>query len=60
MNAAFTRYAPAEPYWQAAGMAIAWSASLAAGALFHRWVEVPLSGFVTRIAQHVGARPVAA
>jgi peptidoglycan/LPS O-acetylase OafA/YrhL len=60
VNAAFTRYAPAEPYWQAAGMAIAWSASLAAGALFHRWVEVPLSGFVTRIAQHVGARPVAA
>jgi peptidoglycan/LPS O-acetylase OafA/YrhL len=60
VNAAFTRYAPAEPYWQAAGMAIAWSASLAAGALFHRWVEVPLSGFVTRIAQHVGARPVPA
>jgi peptidoglycan/LPS O-acetylase OafA/YrhL len=60
VNAAFTRYAPAEPYWQAAGMAIAWSASLAAGALFHRWVEVPLVGFVTRIAQHVGARPVAA
>lgn len=60
VNAAFTRYAPAEPTWQAAGMLIAWSASLAAGAVFHRWVEVPLGRIVTLAVQHLGARPVPA
>jgi peptidoglycan/LPS O-acetylase OafA/YrhL len=60
VNAAFTRYAPAEPYWQAAGMLIAWSASLAAGAVFHRWVEVPLGRAVALAVQHLGARPVPA
>jgi peptidoglycan/LPS O-acetylase OafA/YrhL len=42
INAAFTRYAPAEPSWQMAGVMGAWAASLAAGAMFHRWVELPL------------------
>lgn len=60
VNAAFTRFAPAEPYWQTAGMAIAWGASLAAGAAFHRWVEVPLVRVVGLAAQHVMPRPVTA
>lgn len=43
VNAAFTRFVSAEPQWQALGMLTAWSSSLVAGALFHRWVEGPLS-----------------
>jgi peptidoglycan/LPS O-acetylase OafA/YrhL len=58
VNAAFSRFAPAAPYWQAAGMAVAWGASVAAGAAFHRWVEVPLGHAVTLAARRVGARPV--
>lgn len=42
MNATFTRFFPAEPYWQALGMLAGWTASLGAGAAFHRWVEIPL------------------
>jgi peptidoglycan/LPS O-acetylase OafA/YrhL len=42
VNAAFTRYVPTEPWLQALGMVIAWMSSLAAGAVFHRWVELPL------------------
>jgi peptidoglycan/LPS O-acetylase OafA/YrhL len=42
VNAAFTRFIPAQPHLQAVGMLIAWAASLAAGAAFFRWVEVPL------------------
>ncbi|MFL6711204.1 MAG: acyltransferase family protein [Massilia sp.] len=42
VNAAFSRFVPAEPELQVAGMALAWLASLGAGALFHRWVETPL------------------
>lgn len=42
-NAAFSRFAPAEPAWHAGGMALAWAASIAMGALFHRWVEIPLA-----------------
>ncbi len=42
VNAAFTRFAPAEPSVQAGGMLLAWVASLAAGAAFHRWIEIPL------------------
>jgi peptidoglycan/LPS O-acetylase OafA/YrhL len=41
-NAAFTRFAPHAPAWQAFGMLLAWGASVGAGALFHRWVETPL------------------
>lgn len=43
VNAAFTRFAPALPEVQAAGVAFAWLASIAVGAAFHRWVEQPLS-----------------
>lgn len=47
VNAAFARFVPAEPEWQLGGMVLAWCASLAAGALFHRWVETPLSRLMT-------------
>jgi peptidoglycan/LPS O-acetylase OafA/YrhL len=43
VNALFTRYAPAQPGWQAGGMLLAWLLCNAAGALFYRWVELPAS-----------------
>jgi peptidoglycan/LPS O-acetylase OafA/YrhL len=42
VNAAFTRFVPAEPWLQMIGTVVAWAASLAAGAVFFRWVEAPL------------------
>jgi peptidoglycan/LPS O-acetylase OafA/YrhL len=42
VNAAFTRFVSDQPHAQALGMLVAWAASLAAGAVFYRWVEVPL------------------
>lgn len=42
VNAAFTRFAPADPWVQAGGMLAAWLASIAAAAAFHRHVEIPL------------------
>jgi peptidoglycan/LPS O-acetylase OafA/YrhL len=47
VNAAFTRFATAEPLMQALGVLVAWAASIATGALFYRWVEVPLSRLTT-------------
>lgn len=47
VNAAFFRFAPHEAGVQAAGMALAWLASLGAGAAFHRWVETPLGRVFT-------------
>ena len=59
VNATFTRFMPAEPEWQALGMLTAWASSLAAGALFFRWVEAPLGrftgGFAGQLAQFVSA-----
>jgi peptidoglycan/LPS O-acetylase OafA/YrhL len=43
VNAAFFRFAAHDPATQAAGMLCAWVASIVAGALFHRAVELPLS-----------------
>ena len=43
VNALFTRFVPPQPLLQAAGMLLAWAASLAAGVAFHRWVELPLA-----------------
>jgi peptidoglycan/LPS O-acetylase OafA/YrhL len=43
VNAAFTRFVPAQPLFQAAGMLLAWAASVAAGTAFYRWVELPLN-----------------
>ena len=42
VNAVFTRFVPADPVLQGFGLLAAWTASLAAGAAFHRWIEVPL------------------
>jgi peptidoglycan/LPS O-acetylase OafA/YrhL len=42
VNAAFTRFLPVEPEWQAIGTMFAWTASLAAGSAFFHWVEAPL------------------
>jgi peptidoglycan/LPS O-acetylase OafA/YrhL len=42
VNAAFAHFAPAQPEVQAAGILLAWCVSVAAGAAFHRWVELPL------------------
>jgi peptidoglycan/LPS O-acetylase OafA/YrhL len=42
VNAGFTGFVPADAEWQAIGTVIAWAASLAAGAMFFRWVESPL------------------
>ncbi|MGV7210110.1 acyltransferase family protein [Oxalobacteraceae bacterium A2-2] len=57
VNAVFTSMMPAAPAWQAAGMAAAWSASLAAGAAFFRWVETPLGRAIQAAARR---RPQAA
>ncbi len=42
VNAVFTRFMPANVWVQTAGVAVAWLACIAAGALFYRWVEAPL------------------
>jgi peptidoglycan/LPS O-acetylase OafA/YrhL len=60
VNAAFTRFVPAEPELQAFGMLVAWGASLAAGAVFHRWVEVPLGRMVQFAAGQFAWRPLRA
>lgn len=60
VNAAFTRFVPAEPELQAVGMLLAWVASLLAGSAFFRWVEVPLGRVVELAAGHVVMRPLPA
>jgi peptidoglycan/LPS O-acetylase OafA/YrhL len=47
VNAAFTRFVSDQPHAQALGMLVAWAASLAAGAAFYRWVELPLGRILT-------------
>ncbi len=42
VNAAFTRFAPADPWVQTGGFVLAWMACNLAGAVFHHWVEQPL------------------
>lgn len=58
VNAAFTRFVPAEPEWQGLGMLLAWGGSLAAGAAFHRWVELPLSRLLRLVAEQLAVRDV--
>lgn len=43
VNAVFIRFAPEHAWVQATGMLLAWATSVAAGAAFHRWVELPLA-----------------
>jgi len=64
VNAAFTRFAPPEPGWQACGVLLAWGASIGAGAAFQRWVEAPLgrlfgagTHYVSPAARERAARP---
>ena len=60
VNALFTRFVPAEPEWQGLGMLIAWGTSVAAGAAFYRWVEVPLGRIVHVAAGRIFMRAQAA
>ncbi|HWX00904.1 acyltransferase [Collimonas sp.] len=60
INAAFARFVPPQPLFQAIGMVLAWAASLAAGALFYRWVEIPLSRLSARASGQRVALPAAA
>ena len=60
VNALFISYVPLEPAWQALGMLTAWGASLAAGAAFHRWVEVPLGRVMGSVLAHLAGRPALA
>ena len=56
VNAAFTRFVDPEPELQMLGMLLAWSASLLAGAAFHRWVELPLSRAVQFVSDKIDTR----
>lgn len=49
VNAAFERFAPHTPVVQAAGLLLAWAASVAAGALFHRSIEAPAMRWVNAL-----------
>ncbi|HEX5805326.1 MAG TPA: acyltransferase [Macromonas sp.] len=42
VNALFTRFAPADVWWQTLGVLLAWVACNVVGAVFYRWVEAPL------------------
>jgi len=56
VNAMFIRFIPAEAHWQTFGMLVGWMASLAAGAAFFRWVEVPLGRMLACACRPVLAR----
>lgn len=44
VNAAFARFVGADPFANLAGIALAWAASIAAGAYFHRRIETRFGG----------------
>lgn len=48
VNAVFTRFLPSSVTVQSAGVLVAWGASVAAAALFHRWVEQPCMSWLAR------------
>jgi len=56
VNAAWTRFLPADPWTSLAGIAVAWAASIAAGALLHRLVESRVDAIVRRAAAAAGLR----
>lgn len=61
VNAAFAALAPGSPLGNAFGLMIAWGASILAGALFHRHVEVPAGAWQLRhAASRLAGRPGAA
>ena len=41
INGVFERFLPHTPGIQLSGVLLAWGASIAAGSLFHRWIETP-------------------
>ena len=55
VNAALHRAAPGNPTVGALGMIVAWLASVAAAAVFHRLCERPLAGFVGASRHHQAA-----
>ena len=55
VNAWFSHFVPATPLWQGLGMLTAWISSLLAGAMFHQWIELPLSQL-----SRIGGRPARA
>lgn len=55
VNAAWVRFLPDTPWLSAAGIAVAWAASVAAGAILHRLVERRVGAWIGR----VGARAAA-
>jgi peptidoglycan/LPS O-acetylase OafA/YrhL len=57
VNAGFTRFVSDQPHEQAFGMLVAWVASLAAGAAFYRWVEMPLGRMLTTLTQPAAPQP---
>ena len=62
VNAAFTEFVPAQPWPQAFGMLLAWTSSVAVGALFHHMAEAPAMRWVTRrrsTGWRLSPRPVA-
>lgn len=48
VNAAFTAFMPSLAWLQAVGVLLAWSGSIATGALFHQLAEAPLMRLVSR------------
>jgi peptidoglycan/LPS O-acetylase OafA/YrhL len=56
VNALFNRIAPDDPGIGAVGMLVAWATSIAAGALFHAYVEKPL-GSMSHFPMPFPARP---
>jgi peptidoglycan/LPS O-acetylase OafA/YrhL len=55
VNAFWTRFLPHDPWTSAAGLAVAWAASMAAGALLYRYVEAPSGAWASRLASRGGA-----
>ncbi|NHZ62882.1 acyltransferase family protein [Massilia genomosp. 1] len=56
INAAFARFVPPEPHYQALGMLAAWAASVLAGAVFYRCVELPLGRMLQSATAAASAR----
>jgi cyanophycin synthetase len=48
IEAAAARWFAGDPLASAAGLAVAWAASIGAGAALHRWVEAPVAAAVER------------
>lgn len=57
VNAAFAAFVPAQPWLQAAGVLLAWGASVGAGWWFHRLVELPAGRWLAE--RHAATAPAA-